>query len=413
MAPRNYSAGFVTKDRRFWRAVVSWQDEGGGQRRKTKTTGVRCYPDRTDPETGVAIPDNRGKATAETVLREWRDSLVAEDAEAERRGAVSCDTPLEEYARRYVEDKARSGSVRPVTAMGYRSYLKLLAGTALGACPVGEVAPRLIIEWERGLAGDGLAPTTLSHAHVFAKQVCTHARRVGDLSANPFDLVDAPRRARRPVNSLDLAGARRLGEALDGFGPSPLATAARLALMTGMRQGEICALRWRDVDLGEGAIRVAHALTRAGGRYELASPKTRESARVVPLGPALRSSLEARRALVGAERGELCLAWDDSLFVVGSAAEPRWLSPQVLGNEWRALVRALGLVGSQGVPPRFHDLRHTFATLAIAGGLDVKTVSAILGHSNAAMTLDVYADALADSKRAGMDEMDALLSGGE
>jgi hypothetical protein len=64
------------------------------------------------------------------------------------------------------------------------------------------------------------------------------------------------------------------------------------------------------------------------------------------------------------------------------------------------------------VPPRFHDLRHTFATMAIASGVDVKTVSDLLGHANASMTLDVYADALADSKRAGMEVMDGVLSAG-
>lgn len=70
------------------------------------------------------------------------------------------------------------------------------------------------------------------------------------------------------------------------------------------------------------------------------------------------------------------------------------------------------LVGSQAEPPRFHDLRHTFATMAIGSGVDVKTVSAILGHSNAAMTLNVYADALADSKKVSMDLMGRIMSAG-
>lgn len=68
------------------------------------------------------------------------------------------------------------------------------------------------------------------------------------------------------------------------------------------------------------------------------------------------------------------------------------------------------LVGSQGEPPRFHDLRHTFATMAISSGVGVETVSAILGHSNAAMTLNVYADALADSKKVSMDLMGRIMS---
>lgn len=75
-------------------------------------------------------------------------------------------------------------------------------------------------------------------------------------------------------------------------------------------------------------------------------------------------------------------------------------------------MRVATLVGSQGEAPRFHDLRHTFATMAIGSGVDVKTVSAILGHSNAAMTPNVYADALADSKKVSMDLMGRIMSAG-
>ena len=97
---------------------------------------------------------------------------------------------------------------------------------------------------------------------------------------------------------------------------------------------------------------------------------------------------------------------------MGNAVTGAWKSPMALGQEWRAFVRVAKLVGSQGEPPRFHDLRHTFATMAISSGVDVKTVSAILGHSNAAMTLNVYADALADSKKVGMDLMGRIMSAG-
>lgn len=75
-------------------------------------------------------------------------------------------------------------------------------------------------------------------------------------------------------------------------------------------------------------------------------------------------------------------------------------------------MRVATLVGSQGEAPRFHDFRHTFATMAIGSGVDVKTVSAILGNSNAAMTLNVYADALADSKKVSMDLMGRIMSAG-
>lgn len=409
---RAYTQGFVTKHGNKWRAVINWQGEDGKQHRLTKTTGVRCYPDKVDVRTGEVTPDNRGKASAETTLRQWRDELVAAEEERSRFEEASCDTTFAEYAELYVMRKELSQAVRPVTIRGYRSHISKIRRTEIGDSRLCDVTPKLIVAWEQDMASEGLSSTTLSHIHVFAKQVFTYACKMGDLSANPFDRVDAPRRKVKPVNALSAQEVAKLNRALAGFGPSPLAVGVRIALSTGMRQGEICALRWSDVDLAGHTIRVTHSLTRSAGRYVLSSPKTESSVRSVPFGEGLLAVLVERKRAMAADREEFGLEWDDSLFVIGSSVNGTWYSPQVLGHEWHALARAAGLVGTQGIPPRFHDLRHTFATLAISsssGNLDVKTVSSILGHSNAAMTLNVYADALADSKREGMEVMDRIM----
>lgn len=319
-----------------------------------------------------------------------------------------------EYTEDYIVTKELSRAIRPVTASGYRSYLKKVIGTPLGSKRICEISARDILAWEKGLVADGLSRTSLSHIHVFAKQVCTYARKMGDLQSNPFDCVDAPARGSKPVNSLTTAEVAKMNRALEHFGQSALAVGAKLALMTGMRQAEICALRWQDVDYERRVVHVTHSLSRSSGRYALDRPKTSGSIRDIPFGDRLAAILSSRKRYMAEEREGIGLAWDDALYVIGSPVTGKPYSPQVLGHEWHAFARTASLTGTQGVPPRFHDLRHTFATLAISsadGGLDVKTVSAILGHSNAAMTLNVYADALADSKRAGMAQMDTLLSG--
>ncbi|MCI1431297.1 MAG: site-specific integrase, partial [Atopobiaceae bacterium] len=297
------------------------------------------------------------------------------------------------------------------TADGYRWYAKHLLGTELGKTPVGQVTARQIQEFERDMVQDGYGGNTVSHTHVLLKTAFIRARRLGDIPSNPFDLVDAPKRPTKPINSLDAASVRQLNQTL-GSVADPFSTAVLLALMTGMRQGEICALRWQDVDRVSRKIRVSHALTRASGTFALSTPKTRSSARTIPYGDELARVLEARARAMHGEREAMGLDWDEGLFVVGSAVTGAWKSPMALGQEWRAFVRVAKLVGSQGEPPRFHDLRHTFATMAIGSGVDVKTVSAILGHSNAAMTLNVYADALADSKKVSMDLMGRIMSAG-
>lgn len=410
---KSYSPGYVEKHNGYWRAVLSWQDSNGKQRKTTKGTGIKCYPDKVDAKTGRKIPDNRGKATAETFLRDWRDELIAAEAEKESLCVHGSNSTFAEYAEGYIEQKELSGTVRGVTTKGYRSHLKKIIGTVLGNTPISQLSPKAIIDWEQALLSDGLSPATVSHIHVFSKQVLTHARRMGDLSSNPFDLVNAPKRKAKPINSLTSAEVSKMNAALDGFGSSPLAVGSKLALLTGMRQAEICCLRWRDIDWEGRIIRLTHSLTRSSGRYVVDRPKNESSIRNIPFGNALYGILDARKRAVEEERAEFGLTWDDSLFVLGSAISGKPYSPQVLGHEWHAFARTAGLIGTQGEAPRFHDLRHTFATLAISssnGNIDVKTVSAILGHSNAAMTLNVYADALEDSKKSGMEVMDKILS---
>lgn len=85
------------------------------------------------------------------------------------------------------------------------------------------------------------------------------------------------------------------------------------------------------------------------------------------------------------------------------------MKPHGLWRPWKALADSMGLVGTQGRRPTFHDLRHTFATFAIAEGIDVKTVSSIMGHANAAMTLNIYASADADAKRAAAMTIDEVM----
>ena len=358
---RNYSSGYVYKHRGFWHACISWRDGQGKQRRLTKSIKVRCGKDRDDPRTGEKVTDNRGKTMAETVLRQWRDELVSSEA-AKGPSPSSSTLPVSEYVEKYIETKAAVGNVRDVTIKGYRSHLHKLLGTELGSTMIRDVRAAQIEEWEKSLASDGTSSTTMSHIHVFLKQVFEKARRTGDIPENPFELVEAPRRDRRPVNTLTPNEVQKMNRALEALGAGPFATAVKIAVKTGMRQGEICALRYRDVDFDSQTIRVGSALTRCSGRYELSSPKTSSSIRTIPFGGSLKETRLARKELIIRERTALGMAWDDSLFVIGSSMEGTWKSPQVLGKEWHAFARVAGLVGTQGIVPKFHDLRHTFAT---------------------------------------------------
>ena len=404
---RDYANGYVAKFRKRWRAYITWTDDDGNRGKLSRLTNVPCRPDKIDPETGEVKKSNNGKSTAEAILHAWRDELVAKECEG--MSAPGCDRTVVEYVEGYIVDKEKSGNVTDVTTRGYRSHLNRLRGTGFGEMPMGDADARVVMAWEQELVEEGLSDTTVSHLHVFLKQVFTWARKVGDLQSSPFDLVDAPRRHTKPINALDHAEVERMESMLAGYGSAPMATGALIAVKTGMREGEVCALRWQNIDSKAGVIHVCHSLTRKRGSFELSRSKTAGSVRDIPFGPRLREVLLDRMRQTEKELAEFDMPWDDALYVIGSPIEAKFKNPQVLSKEWHQFARIGRLMGTQGKPPKFHDLRHTFATIAIAANMDVKTVSVLLGHADASMTLRVYADCLGESKRNCMNELDNIL----
>ena len=163
-----------------------------------------------------------------------------------------------------------------------------------------------------------------------------------------------------------------------------------LAIATGLRQGELLALNWEDVDLERGVLRVRRTLTRTGGKVSLGEPKTKKSRRSVNLTAAAAGALRSHlsRQLEEMER-------------IGSLYRPGGL---VFANEIGGIINPSNLrnrsfarlLKRAGLPPdtRFHDLRHTCATLLLSRNVNPKIVSEMLGHSSIAITLDTYSHVL-------------------
>ncbi|MEE1272890.1 MAG: tyrosine-type recombinase/integrase, partial [Olegusella sp.] len=355
MFMRTYSEGHIEKNHGQWRAIISWQEEDGRRVRSSRNTGIKCFEDKVT-RTGKVRVDNRGKAQALDALREWRDELIR--AEEERAATPNSDTPLKKYVDDFIENKRRSGSVLPVTVDGYEIYAGHLLGTEIAKTSLGEVTSRQLQEWENNLSEvDGLHPTTIAHIHAFMGQVFRHAVRIGDLRFDPYVAVRPPRRISKPINSLNREGVARLNTLLYQRGLDDFTVAVRLALMTGMRQGEICALRWLDVDLDAGYLRVNHALSKSKGSYVLESPKTEKSRRTIPIGKELAEVLRDWKTAQRATRAEFGLPWANDIYVIGNALEKTWKGPTALGNEWRSFSKSMQITGTQGERLNFHGLR--------------------------------------------------------
>lgn len=387
-----YTTGCVTKSGKYWRLCVDAVDEDGSRRRLTRTTKIPCKKDTSG-----------GRRDALTALRRWREALEA--AEEAAKATAARDVTVSDYAAGYLA--ATKSRISAETYRGYRASVNALDRFPIGAIKLGDLTANDVTNYDDELRAAGLGPVTVQKRHAYLAQVTRHAVEVGDLDADPCAAVKAPTAPRKPVNSLTKAAAREVMGQLVAMGEgNAVAVAARLALMTGLRRGELCALRWHDWDDAAALLRVNHALGASyegGRRLKGAKDPTGTGAeRVVPVSAPLARLLGALRARQGAQCARLGCGWQPSLFILGDVlGEP--LNPDTLSRKWAAIAQAYGWTGTTGEPLRFHDLRHTFATLAIAEGADVMSLAAVLGHRNPAMTMQVYAVALAGPKKQLMD----------
>ena len=408
--------GWVYKSKGYWFAMIPYYDEEGTYRKKSRSAHVRA-------EDGT----NRGKGAAEAFLREWQRELDADfdrrrnkSEIMERTGGLSPDMTFDEYSRVLIERFSRDGHAAS-TVHGYETCRKrmltygLLDDTVDG---VSRMMPSQVSEVYASLGENGLSPVTIKNTYVFLKLVLNCAIKDGLVSRNSFKETPPMRVRRSAPNSLSTEGRDSALEMLFGLldvegydCPRQLIYWFIVSLMTGIRRGEAAGLRWLDVSFADGIINIRHALTPmlANGRttgWELSYPKNDSSIRCVPMGKTLAGCLARLRDETMAIRRTVGLAWDERAFVFGDPISGRWRDPGSATKRWAHVARDLRLVGTQGKPPTLHDLRHTFATVALAKGVDVKTVSALLGHASTQMTVDTYADALIASKRAAMSRVE-------
>lgn len=391
-----------------WRGFLKYQVENsdyveppseGEDNRKSSQRRRLIWKEITttfDPDTV------RTRSEANDALAEWKQRMN----EQERfKNLPSASTTVGEYVNSYIDDLEASGSVERRTVRDYRGIAKRIS-SGFDGIALRNLTPTMIQKWENGLTASGLASTTVIKYHRLLSEVCKHAVNVDALVKNPCQAVKTPKRKAPSPNSLTAEGYARLAATLDNMEPSPLVTAAAIALHTGMRQGEVCGLRWRCYDPKARKIQVEESIGVAhGGTYSKA-PKTNSSKRTVPVSPQLAAILERRRLAMVSDLQEVGVRLGNDefgrLYVVGFI-DGRYRDPLRICKEWAALSDSFGLTGTQGRKVTFHDLRHSFATRAIAAGADVKAVAAVLGHSNAAITLNVYADADPESKRRASD----------
>lgn len=254
-----------------------------------------------------------------------------------------------------------------------------------------------------GLDG-GLSAQTIRHVHAILRRALAQAQRWGWVERNVAELAEPPTVRKQPSESATGAQLSELLQAQECQG-TDLGDLIALAIGTGARRGELCGLRWVDVDLDHGQVTIRRAIIDVGHKLSVKEPKSGK-ARTIPIGPRLVERLKARHTRLAAVALECGIGLGSNTYVLSVSADgTQPMHPNLASHRFGRLARKLG------VPIRFHDLRHAAVTDALAGGAAPNDVAAHAGHASTRMTLDVYGHAIPAGLRRVAEILDARLAG--
>jgi integrase len=246
----------------------------------------------------------------------------------------------------------------------------------------------------------GLSASTVHHHHAVLKQALRQAVKWRMLAVNPADGVDPPKPQRVIVKWLSADEAAGLLTVLEG---TKLHLPALMALTTGMRRGEVLGLRWGDVDLDGARLSVAQTLQDVAGEVFTKAPKTKSSERTIALLPLTVAALRVHKKEQNALRLRRGKGYQNNDLVLAREGGNPW-HPGSFSAEWRSEMLRLGR------PIKFHELRHTHASMLLANREHPKVVQERLGHSTISTTYDIYSHAMPEMQEGAAATLDGTFS---
>ena len=293
--------------------------------------------------------------------------------------------------------KACQRTNKPATYVKYSTVLERHIKPGLGECCPAELTTAAVEEFARALADiQCLAPKSIKDILVILRSILKYAQKHFPGAFSPVE-IEYPKETRKEMRVLSRQEQYRLTQHLL-TDMDPCKFGVLLALFTGIRIGELCALRWENISLEDNTIRITQTMQRLkdAGRTDGAkttvlidTPKSERSVRVIPM---TEQSAQLCRQMMPRSRAAYVLTGSQKYM------EPR-------GLQYR-LVRYTEACGLEGV--HFHTLRHTFATRCVEVGFEIKTLSEILGHATTTITLERYVHASLELKRTNMTKLSAV-----
>lgn len=348
-------AGSVKKDGQTWYYVLELGKDSNGKRKQKKKRGFKT------------------KKEAQNALTEAEHSLMT--------GTYIEPSKMlfKDYLNQWLEDKQTY--VKESTLKNYRRLVKNHILPSLGHIEMCKLSPIVIQQLYNKLKSGGyMSDENIRKVHTIIKDSLNKAVKWDLINKNPASLVDSPKVAKSEINVWDTDEVKRL---LDTTKSSRYYIAFLLAVTTGMRRGEILGLRWKDINFKDETLHVTQILSVDGKRFE-SGAKTRAGVRSISLPDETISELKKHKAMINQERLLARDIYNNHDLVVcteiGTPCNPR--------NLLRTFNNAIEKASLTKL--RFHDLRHTHATLLLKQGVNPKIVAERLGHSDVRMTLDTY-----------------------
>lgn len=354
-----------------WQARAKYQDANG----KWK-------------ETAKMMKGAKGKKEAMRMAKEWFDSL---NAAAEEMPNASKIKTLEEVYLEYLKHQLDTSEIEKSTysntIASYNKYIKPYLGDYIFTA----IDKNVLNSWLTKLYKLGLSQNTIHTTYARLKKVYNYFYESGELLRDPFKGVKMPKKGEPKITHLtDEQMDDVLSAVYANLSPAePMYCGILLAFYAGLRRGEICGLRWNDIDFYRHFITVRTAIgvsDEDGFKGYAKNPKNKSSNRTFPMMPQLEEALMQRKAAINPE---------DSWFVIGEKQE--FMRPQHYNRLFSEFVKRNNLVDAYGKKIVPHGLRHNFATVGIRAGMDIASLALMMGHASRAMTLDTYGDANADA----------------
>ena len=364
-------------------------------KRKTMTWEIRV--DLPLGRTGIRRRKSVSvKGTKREAHRKLRELILASED-----GAVldSTKATVDSFLSYWLD--THSVRVRSRTMYGYRKVLSRYVIGNIGHIRLEKLQPNQIQDLFDMQIKSGLSPTTVAQTYRVFNQAMKDAVRWHYILRNPLEMIRSPKTRRTEMATLN---ADQLTVLLDATKGTEFGTLIFLASYTGMRRSEIVGLRWDDIDFDNDVISIQRVVIRVSGQgYQIEQPKSDKSRRRIEISEKVVETLRAHYVQQLELRLESVSTWQDDGWVF-TRRDGRHLNPDDVSRGFKNLITDLHLPNV-----RFHDLRHTHASLMLAAGEHLKVVQERLGHSTISITADIYSHVAPGMQRIAADRFEAIL----